>query len=242
MQSRMLYASPNIATAHRLVKLDRGPRHFSARRVRRPAPSLWKARWTRWRWHWAWTLSRFASRTMRRPILRRDCRGAANHSASATGWRATDSAGPTGTANRAGFAMAMCSSGMAWPRRSIRRTGEGVGDRASQLDGAGSVRGLVQTASQDIGTGTYTVMTQVAADALGLPVDRVRFECGDSRDAAEPGVGRIANRASTGSAVHVVCTALRQRLAELAVSDGDSPLHSSAAADVRRQAGDCISR
>jgi xanthine dehydrogenase YagR molybdenum-binding subunit len=38
----------------------------------------------------------------------------------------------------------------------------------------------VSSATEDIGTGTYTVMTQIAADALGLPLDRVTFELGDS--------------------------------------------------------------
>src|SRR5213592_2355623 len=39
---------------------------------------------------------------------------------------------------------------------------------------------LVQSGTQDLGTGTYTVMTQIAADTLGLPVERVRFELGDT--------------------------------------------------------------
>ena len=33
----------------------------------------------------------------------------------------------------------------------------------------------------DIGTGTYTILTQIAADALGLPADRIKIELGDSR-------------------------------------------------------------
>ncbi|HEY4228719.1 MAG TPA: xanthine dehydrogenase family protein molybdopterin-binding subunit, partial [Thermoanaerobaculia bacterium] len=39
---------------------------------------------------------------------------------------------------------------------------------------------LVRSATQDLGTGAYTVLTQVSADALGLPADRIRFELGDS--------------------------------------------------------------
>jgi xanthine dehydrogenase YagR molybdenum-binding subunit len=80
-------------------------------------------------------------------------------------------------------------------------------------------------------------MTQVAADALGLPVDRVRFELGDSRMPPSPVSGGSQTAASTGSAVHVVCTALRQRLAELAVGDDDSPLHLVAPDDVRAAGG-----
>ena len=59
-----------------------------------------------------------------------------------------------------------------------------------RLDRDGTV--VVQCGTQDIGTGTYTVMTQVAADTLGLPMQRIRFELGDSRLALRPGVRRIA--------------------------------------------------
>lgn len=42
-------------------------------------------------------------------------------------------------------------------------------------------RAEVLAGTQDIGTGTYTIMTQVAADALGMPFERVRFDLGDTR-------------------------------------------------------------
>jgi xanthine dehydrogenase YagR molybdenum-binding subunit len=45
---------------------------------------------------------------------------------------------------------------------------------------------VFRSSTQDLGTGTYTVMTQVAADALGVPVERVRFELGDSRCRKRP--------------------------------------------------------
>ena len=41
-------------------------------------------------------------------------------------------------------------------------------------------RAIVSSATQDLGTGTYTVMTQIAAEALGLPLEQVRFLLGDS--------------------------------------------------------------
>ena len=63
----------------------------------------------------------------------------------------------------------------------------------------------VQCGTSDMGPGTYTSMTQVAADALGLPLNRVRFVLGDSRfpeatvafgieDDGECGVGRLHHR------------------------------------------------
>ena len=65
-------------------------------------------------------------------------------------------------------------------RRSARRLGHGDGDaiRYYRFPGVGPAcaccadgRAVVQTGTQDLGGGTYTVMTQVAADALGLPAD-----------------------------------------------------------------------
>jgi xanthine dehydrogenase YagR molybdenum-binding subunit len=90
-------------------------------------------------------------------------------------------------------------------------------------------RAVVQAGTQDIGTGTYTVMTQIAADALGLPLGDVRFELGDTAlPETPPSVGSFT-AASTGPAVHNACVALRGKLIEMAVRDPASPLHGLAA-------------
>lgn len=83
----------------------------------------------------------------------------------------------------------------------------------------------VVSGSQDIGTGTYTVMTQLAADALGLPVSQVRFDLGDTLMPETPGSGGSQTAASVGSAVRKVGDALRSKAIALAVADADSPLH-----------------
>jgi xanthine dehydrogenase YagR molybdenum-binding subunit len=75
---------------------------------------------------------------------------------------------------------------------------------------------LVRAGSQDIGTGTYTVMTQVAADALGLPVERVRFELGDTDLPQAPTSAGSSTCASVGPAVRAACLAVRNKLADLA--------------------------
>jgi xanthine dehydrogenase YagR molybdenum-binding subunit len=86
-------------------------------------------------------------------------------------------------------------------------------------------RALVQAGTQDIGTGTYTVMTQIAGDALALPMGDVQFELGDTAlPETPPSVGSFTV-ASTGAAVHNACVALRRRLIDLAVADPASPLH-----------------
>ncbi len=71
---------------------------------------------------------------------------------------------------------------------------------------------LVQAGTQDIGTGTYTIMTQIAADAMGLPVEQVRFELGDTAFPETPVSGGSQTAASTGSAVKLAVDKLRGKL------------------------------
>jgi xanthine dehydrogenase YagR molybdenum-binding subunit len=72
---------------------------------------------------------------------------------------------------------------------------------------------LVQAGTQDLGTGTYTVMTQLAADALEVPIEKVRFELGDSAMPEAPGSGGSQTVGSVGPAVKAACLALKAKLA-----------------------------
>ncbi len=74
-------------------------------------------------------------------------------------------------------------------------------------------RAVVRVGSQDIGTGTYTIITQVAADALGLPVERVRLELGDSDFPEAPVSAGSMTAAAVGTAVHWACVAAREKAA-----------------------------
>ena len=91
---------------------------------------------------------------------------------------------------------------------------------------------VVRTATADIGPGTYTAMTQIAAAALGLPVSGVRFELGDSKLPPAPVEGGSMTVASVGSAVLEAATAARDKILELARSDGRSPLHQAPAEQI----------
>jgi xanthine dehydrogenase YagR molybdenum-binding subunit len=71
---------------------------------------------------------------------------------------------------------------------------------------------LVRTAASDMGPGTYTALTQVAADALDLPVDRVRVEIGDTDMPKAPVHGGSMTMASVGNAVHTACENVRRKL------------------------------
>jgi xanthine dehydrogenase YagR molybdenum-binding subunit len=68
----------------------------------------------------------------------------------------------------------------------------------------------------DIGTGSYTVFTQIAAEMLGLPPAQVRMELGDSDFPATAGSGGSFGAASAGSALFVACESLRRKLAQSA--------------------------
>ena len=75
---------------------------------------------------------------------------------------------------------------------------------------------VVCSATSDMGPGTYTSATQVAADALGLPLARVHMELGDSALPPAKEHGGSTTMASVGPAVQAACQALRRQLDELA--------------------------
>jgi xanthine dehydrogenase YagR molybdenum-binding subunit len=98
-------------------------------------------------------------------------------------------------------------------------------------------RAQVRTAASDIGPGTYTAMTQIAADALGLPVQRVKFELGDSKMPPAPVEGGSMTVASVGSAVHEAALAARHKVLALARGDDGSLLHKAEADGVEAADG-----
>ena len=83
---------------------------------------------------------------------------------------------------------------------------------------------LVRCGTHDLGTGTYTIMTQIAAEALGLPVNKVRFELGDTLQPESPGAGGSKTTASVGPAVYAAARAARDKLIGMATADRASPL------------------
>lgn len=74
---------------------------------------------------------------------------------------------------------------------------------------------VISCGSHEMGMGTATVMAQVAADALGVPVERVRFEYGDSTLPQAPISAGSMTAASVGSAVFEAASALRKKVVEL---------------------------
>jgi len=90
----------------------------------------------------------------------------------------------------------------------------GSSKASAQLLPNGTV--LLQSAVTDIGPGTGTAMTQIAADTLGLAPARIRFEWGNSDFAQAPTQGGSAIVNTVGPAVQEACLALKDKLRELA--------------------------
>ncbi|MVT09973.1 xanthine dehydrogenase family protein molybdopterin-binding subunit [Chitinophaga tropicalis] len=86
----------------------------------------------------------------------------------------------------------------------------------AQLNGDGSL--VLQSATADIGPGTGTAMVQIAHEVTGLPIEKIRFELGDSSLPPSGSQGGSATVSTVGSAVYDVCTALKEMMAAKGLS------------------------
>ena len=237
--TRMLYACPNVATVQRLVRLDIATPTFTRAPGESPGTFALES-----------ALDELAYAAGLDPLeLRRR-----NHAAS----------DPEANKPWSSKSLLACyeraAAAIEWQRRppqikTLRdgrwRVGLGVatttrGSRQQPASARARIlpdgRAVVQAGTQDIGTGTYTIMTQIAGDALALPLGDVRFELGDSAfPEAPPSVGSFT-AASTGPAVHAACVALRKALIDRAVRDPASPLHGVAPDAIDADGGALISR
>jgi xanthine dehydrogenase YagR molybdenum-binding subunit len=87
-------------------------------------------------------------------------------------------------------------------------------------------------ATADIGTGTYTILAQIGAEMLGLPIDKVTVQIGDSDLPVAPVEGGSWTAASAGSAVVEACNGIRQELLKRAGKIKNAPLEGAELADV----------
>ena len=108
-------------------------------------------------------------------------------------------------------------TGMASAAR-VHNSGEARARVTLEADGSA----LVETDMTDIGTGTYTILAQLAGEMLGLPLDKVLVRLGDTQFPRGPGSGGSWGAASIGSAVYLACQGLRQSLAERAGLEDDA--------------------
>jgi len=100
----------------------------------------------------------------------------------------------------------------------------------------------VSCAASDIGTGTYTVMTQVAAEALGLPLENVSTRLGDSTLPPAPVEGGSWTAASTAVAIVAACGEVKAELLRFAQGAPGSPLAGAGLDDVALVNGAVVSK
>jgi xanthine dehydrogenase YagR molybdenum-binding subunit len=90
----------------------------------------------------------------------------------------------------------------------------------------------VACATSDIGTGTYTIMAQLAADMLGLPIENVTVKLGDSTLPQSPVEGGSWMAASVAGAIGAAAEKVRKELLRLATKMKDSPLAGAKLSDI----------
>jgi xanthine dehydrogenase YagR molybdenum-binding subunit len=101
---------------------------------------------------------------------------------------------------------------------------------------------LIETASSDIGTGTYTILAQIASDTLGIPVDQIQVKIGDSHLPMSPIEGGSWTAASAGAAVEATCRSLGEKLLKAAEKVRNSPLDGAKVGDVVFDHGRIVSK
>lgn len=82
----------------------------------------------------------------------------------------------------------------------------------------------IATAATDLGTGTWTILTQIAAESFGLPLDSVTMKIGDSSLPTSPVAGGSWTAASAGSSVQAACESVKKTLFRHAKRMTNSPL------------------
>ncbi|MGC1357959.1 MAG: xanthine dehydrogenase family protein molybdopterin-binding subunit [Xanthobacteraceae bacterium] len=102
-------------------------------------------------------------------------------------------------------------------------------------------RAEVASAASDIGTGTYTVMAQVTADQLGLPLEKIDVKLGDSSLPQSPVEGGSWLAASVSSGIVMTAAAIRDELLRLATRIPSSPLANMTAGEVVLRNGALVS-
>jgi xanthine dehydrogenase YagR molybdenum-binding subunit len=97
--------------------------------------------------------------------------------------------------------------------------------------------GVVEIGAEDMGQGAWTALAQIAADGLGLEMERVEFRSGSS-DLPDAGIaGGSAHTATAGMAIHAAGGDAIGKLADLAVGDERSPLYGAGNAGVLARGG-----
>ncbi|KAA6462851.1 xanthine dehydrogenase family protein molybdopterin-binding subunit [Acidobacteria bacterium AB60] len=99
---------------------------------------------------------------------------------------------------------------------------------------------FVGSATHEIGTGTYTVLAQIASAALGIPIDHIQVKTGDTDLPPAIYSGGSLTVATVGSAVHAAAGQVRQTVIEMAINDPASPLYHAAPGQITMAEGELL--
>jgi len=220
--TRMLYACPNVSTTHRLVKLNLGTPTFQRAPGEATGTYAIEAALDELAYKLKFDplelrLRNYADNDPEtgRPFSSKSLRACYLDAAKRFGWANRNPEPESGRDGDLRIGTGMATATYPANRQPAKAT------VAIAADGTA----LVRCGTQDIGTGTYTILAQVAAEELGLPVERIRVELGDSALPEAPVSGGSMSAASTTPAVQAAARDARTRLISRAVGDGASPLH-----------------
>jgi xanthine dehydrogenase YagR molybdenum-binding subunit len=104
-----------------------------------------------------------------------------------------------------------------------------------RLNADGTVR--VETATQDLGTGTFTILTQLVADVFDISPNQVTLAAGDSRYPEAVGSGGSRTTVTTGSAVVQVAREVLTKAKKMALNDPKSPLYATPESEIAVEKG-----
>ena len=229
MITTMLYASPTLRVTHQLARMNYGTPTY----MRAPGESSGSFALESAMDELAYALDidpialrlrNYAESdpTENKPFSSKSLRACYERAGDAFGWNARR---PTPRSMRDGrYLIGMGMASATYP------TNRSKASASAEIRADGTA--VLRSAGVDIGTGAYTAFTQIAAQTLGLPVERVTFELGDSTFPEAPVAGGSQLTASLGSAARLAALDARAKLIALAVTDQRSPLHAADAANV----------
>ena len=115
-----------------------------------------------------------------------------------------------------------------------------MGPAAARLILTGEGKATVQLAAHEIGTGAYTLIALTASQSLGLTVEDIHVDLGDSDLPPVPVAGGSNNAASTSHVVHKACEEARARIAGAAVAAKDSPFSGADPSSLKLENGQLV--
>jgi xanthine dehydrogenase YagR molybdenum-binding subunit len=238
--SHTLYASPAIATSHEAVRIDTGTPMF----MRAPGEAtgsialesaIDEAAWACGMDPLAFRLKNYAEvePISGKPFSSKALRDCYAQAAGRFGWSRRPFA-PRQVRDEDGCLVGWGMGTATFPALMFQAEARAVVRR----DGSG----LMETGAHDMGQGAWTAFAQIAADGLGLDIERLEFRAGTS-DLPDAGIaGGSAHTATAGMAIHNAGAAVIAKLADLATTNERSPLFGAGNAGVVARGGHLFRR